>query len=477
VIAAVDGLIEELRAIGIPISVSEKVDAVTALSVIDVADRAAVKAGLSAALVKNNEHQGAYDTVFDLYFGLRMPGQPSAGPASGEESRGGGAAATGPPATGSGGILADLDDSTIRQLVITLLRAGETSGPLARSLAGELVTRHAGIQPGRAVAGTYYLFRAMRALNPEAVLTALVAGAEAETPGELDPLSRRLLVEDSERRIQAFQQEVEAQIRQRLVADRGADAVAKTLRTPLPEDIDFLTASTGQLIALRDVLAPLARKLAARVSQRRRHHLRGGIDFRRTIRSSLSNGGIPLDVHFRRPRPHKPELVVLADISGSVSAFAAFTLQLTYALRSQFVRVRSFVFVDGIDEATDLMSSATDILQVASEINSRGLGVWLDGRSDYGNAFATFLDQHGAELRQRTTVLVLGDARSNYHAPRADALAKISRRAGHVFWLNPEPRASWNSGDSVIGQYAASCEGVFECRNLRHLRSFVDHLG
>jgi uncharacterized protein len=477
VIAAVDGLIEELRAIGIPISVSEKVDAVTALSVIDVADRAAVKAGLAAALVKNSEHQGAYDTVFDLYFGLRMLGQPPAGPASGAESRGGGAAAAGSPATGSGGGLADLDDSTIRQLVITLLRGGETSGPLARSLAHELVTRHAGIQPGRAVAGTYYLFRAMRALNPEAVLTALVAGAEAETPGELDPLSRRLLVEDFERRIQAFQQEVEAQIRQRLVADRGADAVAKTLRTPLPEDIDFLTASTGQLIALRDVLAPLARKLAARVSQRRRHHLRGGIDFRRTIRSSLSNGGIPLDVHFRRPRPHKPELVVLADISGSVSAFAAFTLQLTYALRSQFVRVRSFVFVDGIDEATDLMSSATDILQVASEINSRGLGVWLDGRSDYGNAFATFLDQHGAELRQRTTVLVLGDARSNYHAPRADALAKISRRAGHVFWLNPEPRASWNSGDSVIGQYAASCEGVFECRNLRHLRSFVDHLG
>lgn len=475
-IAAVDGLIEELRAIGIPISVSEKVDAVTALSVIDVADRAAVKAGLAAALVKNNEHQGAYDTVFDLYFGLRMPGQPSAGPASGEESRGGGAAAAGPPATGSGGILADLDDSTIRQLVITLLRAGETSGPLARSLAGELVTRHAGIQPGRAVAGTYYLFRAMRALNPEAVLTALVAGAEAETPGELDPLSRRLLVEDSERRIQAFQQEVEAQIRQRLVADRGADAVAKTLRTPLPEDIDFLTASTGQLIALRDVLAPLARKLAARVSQRRRHHLRGDIDFRRTIRNSLSSGGIPLDVHFRRPRPHKPELVVLADISGSVSAFAAFTLQLTYALRSQFVRVRSFVFVDGIDEATDLMSGAPDILQVASEINSRGLGVWLDGRSDYGNAFAAFWEQHGAELRQRTTVLVLGDARSNYHAPRADALAKISQRAGHVFWLNPEPRASWNSGDSVIERYAASCEGVFECRNLRHLRSFVDHL-
>src|SRR5262249_17204892 len=153
----------------------------------------------------------------------------------------------------------------------------------------------------------------------------------------------------------------------------------------------------------------------------------GSINFRRTIRSSLSSGGIPLDVHFHRPRPHKPELIVLADISGSVSAFATFTLQLTYALRSQFVRVRSFVFVDGIDEVTGLMSRATDILQISSEINSRGLGVWLDGHSDYGNAFATFWDEHGAELRHRTTVLVLGDARSNYHAPRADALARVSR--------------------------------------------------
>jgi uncharacterized protein with von Willebrand factor type A (vWA) domain len=194
------------------------------------------------------------------------------------------------------------------------------------------------------------------------------------------------------------------------------------------------------------------------------------------MRESLSTGGVPIDVRYRGPRPAKPELVVLADISGSVSAFAAFTLQLTYAMRAQFSRVRCFVFVDGLDEVTSLLEQAHSLLDVTSEINQRGLGVWLDGRSDYGNAIETFWQAYGAVLRNRTTVLILGDARSNYHSPRAEVLGKIAGRAGQVCWLNPEPSAAWDSGDSVIGQYARHCDEVVECRNLRQLRAFVDRL-
>jgi hypothetical protein len=478
VITALDGLVEELRRTGLPISVSEKMDGTAVLAVVDLADRAAVKSGLAAALVKNSEHQSAYDTVFDLYFGQRplrtqrgdvvLGGDPDSATLSG------GAALPG----GSGGAALDaLDDAAIRQLVIDSLDADEQSTLLQRSLARVLVARHAGIQPGRAVAGTYYLFRAMRALNRDLVLARLVERAEQRVADPTDELAHRLLVEDYERRIAAFQQEVEAEIRRRLVADRGADAVARTLRRPLPEDIDFLTASAEQVRALQDVLQPLARKLAARMGERRRHHRRGPLDFRKTIRKSLSSGGVPLDVYFHKPRPAKPELVVLADISGSVSAFAAFTLQMTYALRSQFARVRTSVFVDGLDDVTDLVARSRNILEVTSEINRLGLGVWLDGHSDYGNALDAFWERDGQELRQRTTVLVLGDARTNYHAPRAETLGKIAQRAGHVYWLNPEPRGAWDGGDSVIGEYAQFCHGVFECRNLRQLRSFVERLG
>jgi uncharacterized protein with von Willebrand factor type A (vWA) domain len=135
------------------------------------------------------------------------------------------------------------------------------------------------------------------------------------------------------------------------------------------------------------------------------------------------------------------------------------------------------VFVDGLDEVTRIFEESGDIAAAARRINAEGRGVWLDGRSDYGNALAAFWERHGSELRSRTTVLLLGDARTNYHAPRASAVREIANRARHVFWLNPEPIAAWDSGDSVMGQYAKFCDGVFECRNVRQLRAFIEQLG
>jgi uncharacterized protein with von Willebrand factor type A (vWA) domain len=293
-------------------------------------------------------------------------------------------------------------------------------------------------------------------------------------PGSL--LDRRLTEDWAKGRTDDLRREVEAEIRRRLVADRGADAVAKTLRQPLPEDVTFLNASRDQVLAMRSVMVPMARKLAARLARRRRHRSRGQLDIRRTVRASMSTGGVPLAPVFRRPRPAKPELIVLADISGSVSAFAAFTLQLAFALRTEFAKVRCFVFVDGIDEVTSLMSGARDLLDVTRQINEAGLGVWMDGRSDYGNALDAFWERHGSELRRRSTVLVLGDARTNYHASGAHVLKSVRKQAGHLFWLNPEPRAAWNSGDSVMKEYAPHCDSVVECRNVRQLREFVETL-
>src|SRR5262249_12037276 len=150
--------------------------------------------------------------------------------------------------------------------------------------------------------------------------------------------------------------------------------------------------------------------------------------------------------------------------------------QLVYALRSQFAKVRTFVFVDGVDEVTDLLRQAQNIIEITSQINADGKGVWLDGRSDYGHALSSFWDQWGEQVRRRSTVLVLGDARTNYHDPAEHMLKAIQQRAGHVFWLNPEPRGAWNSGDSVLGTYTPFCEAVYEVRNIRQLRAFVEDL-
>jgi uncharacterized protein with von Willebrand factor type A (vWA) domain len=482
VIAAVEGLIAELRLVGIPVSASEHIDALAALRFVDLGERAEVKSAIGAAVVKDAQHESAYSTVFDLYFAGRGPDLPDSpsppdrdaddqdtggarrGDASGGADGGGGA--------GGGGVLDAADDEALAALLLAALEANDPA--LLRALAAAIVTRYAGMEPGRPVAGVYYQSRAMRAIGPELLPARLLAAAPDQGPD--DGLARMLLAEEYQRRVTEFGREVEAEIRRRLVADRGAADVARTLRSPLPADAAFLSTSEARIAQLRGTVQPLARKLAAKLAQRQRHRRRGPLDFRRTVRASMSTGGVPMTPVFRPARPAKPELVILADISGSVSSFAEFTLHLTYALRTEFTRVRSFVFADTIDEVTEILAGADTIAAATAEINRSGCGVWLDGRSDYGNALRTFRERYGDQLRSRSTVLVLGDARNNYHASGADALRYLSGRAGHLFWLNPEAYSAWDSGDSVISEYAPFCDAVFECRNIRQLRAFVEQL-
>ena len=477
-IAAVEGLVAELRLVGIPISASEYIDALSGLRFVDLGDRAAVKTAIGAAVVKDAQHESAYSTVFDLYFGGRRPtaADTDAGSRDADPTGDGGPAGQADGDVGGGGgqgggLLDSLDDEALSSLLLRALEANEPA--LLRALAAAVVTRYAGMEPGRPVAGTYYMYRSMRAVSPGSLPARLLAAAPDR--GD-DGLAAMLLAEEYERRVAEFQREVEAEIRRRLVADRGAADVARTLRTPLPEDAGFLTGSASQIAQLRDTVQPLARKLAAKLARRHRHRRRGPLDFRRTVRESMSTGGVPMTPVFRPAKPAKPELVILADISGSVSNFAQFTLHLTYALRSEFTRVRSFVFVDTVDEVTEILAGADNIVAATAEINARGCGVWLDGHSDYGNSLRLFRERYGDQLRSRSTVLVLGDARANYHASGAQALKELSQRAGHLFWLNPEAHNAWDSGDSIISQYAPFCDAVFECRNIRQLRAFIEQL-
>lgn len=488
-LTAIDGIIAELRRIGVPVSIAERIDAVQSLPHLPLADRDLVKSALRAVLVKNHDHELAFDTLFDLYFAPTPAPSGDAGGADVADLAGladlAGAAGGIGDGSGSGsgsGALGSLDDAGLIELLLLVLHEG--NDVLMRAIAGIFVDRHAGLEAGRPVAGAYYVFRTLRAVDPDRLIARLAdpgpgLGPDAgsgDAAAQPSALARRLELESSQAQVNRFRQAVEAQVRQRLVADRGAADVARTLRRPLPEDVDFLTSSQQQIAAMRAVVDALSRRLGGRLAEKRRHRRRGTLDFRRTVRASLGTGGVPVSPVFRKPRPSKPELYVLADISGSVATFAAFTLQLTVALRSQFSRVRSFVFVDGVDEVTDVLLRAPDIIEATRQINAAGSGVWLDGRSDYGHALESFWEQWGDQLHRRTTVIVLGDARTNYHNPAAATLKAVRARAGHVFWLNPEPRAAWNSGDSVIASYQPFCDAVRECRNIRQLRAFVEEL-
>jgi uncharacterized protein with von Willebrand factor type A (vWA) domain len=347
---------------------------------------------------------------------------------------------------------------------------------MMRAMAKQAVQRFAGMEPGRPVGGTYYLYRTLRNLDLDNMLEKMMEAAQAEAPDGLTSLEERLEKEEFGDRIEKFKGEIEAEIRRRLVADRGAEAMAKTLRKPLPEDVEFMHASRDEMQALKKSLGPLTRKLAARLARKRKHKRKGPLDFRSTVRHSLSYGGVPAEPKFKAPRVAKPELIVIADISGSVAAFARFTLMLVYAIQNQFSKVRSFVFIDGIDEVTDYFKATEDIQEAIHRVNTEADVVWVDGHSDYGHAFEVWWNQHGKDVSSKSTVLFLGDARNNYHASQAWVVKEIQKKAKHVYWLNPEPKSYWNTGDSIVGEYGSYTDGVFECRNLRQLESFVDLL-
>ncbi len=471
------GFVAELRNAGLPVSLTENLDAMEALQHIPIEDREAFKYALGATMVKNNSHWRAFETVFEVYFSLRGPEYNiKEGAEEGdleemwremqEQMRQGEGK--------GGGSMDQLTPEEMAQMLMNALLHADQA--MMRALARQAVQRFAGMEPGRPVGGTYYLYRTLRNLDLDAMLDKLMDASREEVGGELTDLEERLERDEYTDRIEQFKKEIEAEIRRRLVADRGAEAMAKTLRKPLPEDVEFMHASRDEMQNLRKALGPLTRKLAARLARKRRHGRKGPLDFRSTVRHSLSYGGVPAEPKFKYPRPAKPELMVVADISGSVAAFARFTLMLVYAIQNQFAKVRSFVFIDGIDEVTDFFKNTEDVQEAVHRVNTEADVVWVDGHSDYGHAFEVFWEKWGKDVGPKTTVLLLGDARNNYHASQSWVVKEIRQKARHVYWLNPEPKSYWNTGDSIVGEYATHTDGAFECRNLRQLENFVEKL-
>jgi uncharacterized protein len=472
------GFIAELRTAGLPVSLTENLDAMAAIQHIPLEDRDAFKYALAATLVKNAAHWRVFETVFEVYFSLRgreyaLTDEQAAALADLDEIMGEQEGQEGDQ-RGAGGAADQMTPEELAEMLFKALAQGNEA--MLKALARQAVRRYAGMEPGRPVGGTYYLYRTLRNLDLDGVLDRLMQEAREQAPDDLTPLEERLERDEYEARIDQLRKEIEAEIRRRLVADRGVEAMARTLRKPLPEDVDFMHASREEMASLRKAIYPLTRKLAVRLARKRRHGRKGPLDFRATVRHSLSTGGVPIEPRFRYPRPSKPEIFVVADISGSVAAFARFTLHLVYAISNQFSKVRAFVFIDGIDEVTRLFEGTEDIGEAVHRVNTEADVIWVDGHSDYGHAFEIFWQRYGKDVGPKTTVLLLGDARNNYHATQSWVVKEMQHRARHVYWLNPEPRSYWDTGDSIIGEYATHCDGVFECRNLRQLERFVDHL-
>jgi hypothetical protein len=451
---------------------TENLDAMRAIEHVHIDDRELFKGVLSATLVKHHRHQRAFDTVFDVYFSLFSHGIPGDDE---EGAEGGGEeidmSGEGQMGAGDGSGSAVSREELAAMLLAALMNMDRDE---LRRLAAIAVQQFAGMEPGRPVGGTYYLYRTLRMLDLDDLAMKLMGISRDQGEVGEGQLGERLAREEVDARLKELRELVEEEIRRLLVADRGVEAMARTLRKPLPEDIDFMHASRDEMLALQHAVYPLTRALAARLAQRRRRRNRGHLDFRKTVRASLSYGGVPAEPKFRNPHPSKPEVMVVADISGSVASFARFTLMFVYAMASQFSKVRSWVFIDGIDEVTRFFHESDDVLEAVHRVNTEADVVWVDGHSDYGHAFEVFHQRHYSEITPKSSIILLGDARNNYHASQTWVVDELRKRGRHVYWLDPEPRSYWDTGDSIVSEYGRYCDGVFECRNLRQLQKFVE---
>ena len=454
--------IEALRTAGMPVSLSEDLDSVTAVTHVGLADREALRAGLAATLVKRQTHRPNFDSIFDLFFPRVLgAGAAAASDATLE------AEPAGQPQPSKDELLADLRD----RLTEAMLAEDQDR---MRALAMEGVEQ-LGAMPGRGPGlSGYSSYNTMRAVNPDGLVLRL-ARAMMTGSNDLVARSEELVMRSATARVEQWRAMVESDVRRRIAEEKSPEYVAKTVLRPSIDQLSFTSARRDEIEEMRRQIYPLARRLATRLAKEQHARRRGPLDFRRTVRASMSTGGVPMTTHHRPRRPHRSELVVLCDVSGSVANFAQFTLLLVYALSDQFSKVRAFTFVDDVREVTADFVPGADPERTLTRLaeSARQASRW--GRTDYGRAFRRFQELHADALGPKSSLLVLGDGRSNYTDPGLTQLQDMVKAARHAWWLNPEHPRQWGTGDSAAHEYAGLVPMV-ECRNLTQLTEFVHDL-
>lgn len=423
------GFLDALRGAGVQVSLAEGLDAVEALRRTGLGDRETVRQVYAATLIKRQQQRPTFEEVFEVWFPRLIGGGVDA-----TETR------DGPQ---------ELADFTERlEQALAGDQHGEHDEHQLRQLATEAVGRF-GAMPGRGPG-----------MSSWSAYTTL----------------QRLGLRDREGRAAGrFRELVEADARRRIAEEKGPGHVTDVTIRPALDRLDFTSMRRADLHQLRREIYPLARRLATRLTKEQHARGRGPLDMRRTIRASLGAGGVPLDTRHRPKRPHRTELVVLCDVSGSVASFAQFTLMLVFALREQFQQLRAFTFVDTVHEVTGHFRPGADPVDVLEQVAAAGAHAALLGRTNYGRAFTTFAEEYADVLGPKSSLLILGDARSNHADLKVDTLRELAGAARHAHWLNPEHRRHWGTGDSAAAEYAEIVP-MAECRNLAQLAEFVHDL-
>jgi uncharacterized protein len=428
---------EDLRSEGLSVGTSEILDAFEALEAVPWTEPADFRETMAATLAKSQEDRRVFELLFDRYFFRAAEAEALRHEISEQRHEGTGQLDLDELREAVRQAIADGRDGEMRDLARLAIEAfgrrGEGSGVIG--VDAQRIRRTLGLQ-------------AQRRGEPDDGMPTLDRESLNQFESHLRRELERDLIERSER----------------LPPSRPLADLDRALPTSPSQD----------LAAVHRAVAQLKRRLATLGHEQRGRRRSAIVDVRRTMRASLETGGVPLRLKHRTRRPRRPEIYVLCDVSTSVTSASVFFLSVLHALHDSFRKLRSFVFIERISEVTDVFERERDFRAISDKISREGGVADVSGYTDYGRVWLEFLSEISEDLDPRSTVIVLGDARTNGREPHAAAFARVSERAGRTFWLNPEPKLYWNYGDSVMAAYEPHCDGVFECWTTKHLENFVN---
>jgi uncharacterized protein with von Willebrand factor type A (vWA) domain len=436
------GFCEELRSEGVAVGTSEILDAFAALEQVPWESRDDFREALATTIAKSQEDRRLFELLFERWFFRAAEAEAIEREIGETEQRHEGAER--------------LDIDELREQIRQAIVDGD-EGQM-RDLARLAIAAFGQQGEGSGVVGVD-VQRIRRTLE----LSAGTQPQPADGAAELPPIDRDQL------------NRFERHLRRELERDLIERTETLPPSRPLAElDRALPTSPTQDLAAVHRAVSQMKRRLATLGHEQRGRRKAQTVDVRRTMRASLETGGVPMHLRYRPRRPRRPEIYVLCDVSTSVTSASVFFLSVLHALHDSFRKLRSFVFIERISEVTEIFEHERDFREIARRISSEGGVADVSGYTDYGRVWLEFLTEISDDLDPRSTVIVLGDARTNGREPHAEIFAQVSERAGRLFWLNPEPRLYWNYGDSVMAAYERYCDGAFECWTTRHLENFVN---
>lgn len=438
----ISNFIRALRSADVRVSTGEALDAARTVAMIGYDDRALMKDSLACVLAKSESEKSIHDRLFDLYFSSAPAGSASRSAESETQE----------------------SQEDPRDAAERLSQLAQEGNEQALAAALERAAEQAGLNDIRfSTQVAYFSQQMVRAMGGEQLQARLLEALQGRTPDadaeaqRLIDVRRTLTTAARERAERAFNIFGAAE------TEKFRDEVAATKRLSAIE--------AGDMARMKQLVAKVAKRLAVKHSRRRKRTERGLLDVRRTMRANAGVDGVPFNVIWRQKKKDRPKILVICDVSGSVALYVRFLLLLLYSMKEAIPDLHAYAFsyrLKNVDDILETMEFDAAIKKILREI---GLG-----STSYGQAFSDFKMDHEQKIDRRTTIIILGDGRSNYGDPRLDLFRDFAGRAKRIIWLNPEGRALWGTGDSVIPRYEPFCAQMSHVATLKDLEKAVDEV-